>query len=367
VTLTTVTPVFAEHALENSPVRSDEPKFRPLSPAEHVQAALGMLRVGDEISAKTQLNEALALDPANRTARSLMRQINTAPESYFSQDSSFEYVVGPGDTITTVADRFLKNPLEFHILAKYNGLTNPASLVPGSVLRIPGNKPKSLQAKNIAAIDTSPTPDTSQADVEKPVVRLKTKAELVAEKAKEHHDAGAYDAAIDLLRPLTSEDSVDAVIAEMLAMNYRDYANVMVQKDDLLEAQTLLEEGVSLLPDNASLRTQLNEVKKMRRAEHLYRLGMNAYSLGQETKAFEQFNDALRLNPNHKLARKQLGKIKPSVIENYHKLAMQHYRKQELQQAIRLWDDVLAIDPDHELAQMYRTKAQDLKRRIEQF
>ena len=52
----------------------------------------------------------------------------------FERNEDTDYVVAPGDTLSGIADRF---DLKYDILAQYNGITDPDSLVPGQRLLIP--------------------------------------------------------------------------------------------------------------------------------------------------------------------------------------------------------------------------------------
>ena len=87
---------------------------------------------------------------------------------------------------------------------------------------------------------------------------------------------------------------------------------------------------------------------------------------GKNDQALKTFVEALQLNPEHTQAKKQITDLRLTVVEDYHKQAMVLYRKQELSRAIEIWDDVLKLDPNHELARQYRAKALELKRKIEQ-
>jgi tetratricopeptide (TPR) repeat protein len=350
-----VQPLFEEHQAKTKPAQRQEIQYRPLSAAEYVQNSITFLNIGLVDRAKKELDEALALDPANRTARKLMRQITMSPAEYFKDTEYFEYVMRPDDDLSTVAEKFLKDPLKFHILAKYNNLDNPAGLMPGKILKIPGEKPERFKR--------TPQPmaaqNTTASSTETPIIEQDPKLKL----ARQHYDRGEYQKAIDLLDQYRS-DNPNA--RDLLVLSYTSYANALVEKAELLEAQTVLEKALSVQPDNNVLREQLRKVKNKRRAERLYQAGLEQHLAGNDDDAFRVFRKVLELNPKHMLARKQLTQIKPDLIETYHKKAMLLYRKQELKEAIKIWDEVLRIDPQHELAKLYRARALELKRRIEQ-
>lgn len=51
--------------------------------------------------------------------------------------ADLEHQVRPGDTLYTLSDAYLEDPLEWEVVANYNGIQHPRRLQPGSVLRIP--------------------------------------------------------------------------------------------------------------------------------------------------------------------------------------------------------------------------------------
>jgi tetratricopeptide (TPR) repeat protein len=155
-------------------------------------------------------------------------------------------------------------------------------------------------------------------------------------------------------------------VRTLLASVYQEYSKSLIEKGDLVAAQTILEASVSALPENDQLVTRLLIVKKDREAERLYHLGLDEIKLGKQELALTTLSKALTLNPSLKQAKKQITDLKLSVIESYHKKAMVLYRKQELGQAIQVWDKILQLDPNYELAKQYKAKALELQRKIEQ-
>ena len=183
--------------------------------------------------------------------------------------------------------------------------------------------------------------------------------------AKRYYNSSKYQNAIDLLETPTSSGEPNDKLRDLLLLTYTKYANELVSKANLLEAQTILEKAVSIEPDNIELQNQLKKIKNTRDASRIYQIGLEAVNAGDKTKAFESFQKVLELNPSHSLAKQQVVKIRGSVVESKYKEAMQHYRKQELTYAIRAWNDVLYMDPNHELAKLYRSRALELKIKID--
>jgi tetratricopeptide (TPR) repeat protein len=325
------------------------PPVDMLTAGEHVQNAINFLQVGKEDQARAELTAALAKEPQNSMASNLLEQVNANPQAYFAGMGSFAYTIRSGDSLSSIAKKFLDDPLKFYILAKYNDMDNPSKLRRGETIRVPGKAPM-------------PTPPSTLA---KPPHKAEpSDSEIQYSLAKRYYDAGKYQDAIDLLEKSVQERPKDLKARDLLVLSYTRYAEKLAEKANLLEAQTVLEKALSMQPRNKKLRQQLKHLENQREADRLYQSGVEALQAGKEDKAFEDFNKVLDLDPNHALAKKQILSLKSDIIDEYHKQAMQLYRKQKLDAAIAIWDKVLALDPDHELARLYRARAIELKERL---
>ena len=312
-------------------------KFDSLSAREHVQNAVTALQYGQEANAKIDLEAALRQDPDNKTAKSLMSQIQADPVQYFGGPESFSYTVQSGDSLSTIARRFLDDPLKFHILAKFGGISDPSHLEPGQTIRVPGKRPPEVAA----------TP---------------TAEELRVQQAKRFYDTAKYQDAIELLE---SGGVESGEARDLLVLSYIKYADELAQKANLLEAQNILEKAVSIQPGNDKLKRQLKQVERQREAARLYKTGVDAIAAGDTPKALDAFNAVLKLDPTHEGAKRQIVSMKSDAVESMHKEAMTEYRKQNLDKAIDLWDRVLALDANHELAKLYRARAVELIAKLE--
>lgn len=312
-------------------------KFDSLSAREHIQNAVTALQYGQEANAKLDLEAALRQEPENKTAKSLMSQIQADPVQYFGGQESFSYTVQSGDSLSTIARRFLDDPLKFHILAKFGGISDPSHLEPGQTIRIPGKKPPEVQA----------TPSVE---------------DLRVQQAKRFYDTAKYQDAIELLE---SGGVESGEARDLLVLSYIKYADELAQKANLLEAQNILEKAVSIQPANDKLKKQLKLVERQREAARLYKTGVDAVAAGDTPKALDAFNAVLKLDPTHEGAKRQIVSMKMDAVESMHKDAMTEYRKQNLDKAIDLWDRVLALEASHELAKLYRARAVELKTKLE--
>lgn len=102
-------------------------------------------------------------------------------------------------------------------------------------------------------------------------------------------------------------------------------------------------------------------------AEAAYQNGMKLLRSGQKEQAYGAFQQALRLDPEHKLARTQAEQARLDLIERHSRIAMGALHRQDLAVAIKEWDKVLALDPHNESARLKRQQAVDLAERIKKF
>jgi tetratricopeptide (TPR) repeat protein len=149
--------------------------------------AVDQLQNGDEAAARTTLEQALTLDPANDLARKLNEQIKADAQKELGP-TFFRYTVQRDDSLSKLAQQYLGDRFRFYILAKYNDMPNPSRLAAGQVIKIPGRAP-------VAAKPAEAAPETvaKPAPVEEPKPRDDVAEAL--RKAKDLETVGNYEAA----------------------------------------------------------------------------------------------------------------------------------------------------------------------------
>lgn len=105
-----------------------------------IAAIAQLLDRGDTAAARKRLDVALKRDPLDPSLL-VLRQGMTGDAREALGPTSFSYIVNAGDTMPALAERFLGNRLKSYQLARYNGIDNPAAIMPGQMLRIPGQAP----------------------------------------------------------------------------------------------------------------------------------------------------------------------------------------------------------------------------------
>lgn len=137
------------------PAPPPPPPPPPPKTEQEVRAILDSVRnlldQGQEDVALADLQELLASEPTNKTGYSLLRQIREEPQVLYGRES-FAYRVGPGDTLATIAERYLGDRDQFYGLARFNGIKVPRRVQVGQTIRVPGRAPA-----------PSPAPDRERA------------------------------------------------------------------------------------------------------------------------------------------------------------------------------------------------------------
>ena len=254
-----------------SAVRSAEPEvvFEPepgLSSRERLLKAVGLLEVGEEAHAKTELVAYLAEEPRGKLANKLLPQIDADPQEFFQEaygSESFLYKMRTGDSLSTVAKRFLGDAMLFHVLARYNGIKNPRAMKAGQVIRIPGKPPADLE--QTAAQPESPADRGTEQDAQSVEDKPEQQAALPpaeeaaqepgegapAEKAPAAVEQPAEEAAPvepEVPAPTESESEVDTIQSMILE------AQELSAQGDFKKAAVHLEQGLKQFPDSALIK-----------------------------------------------------------------------------------------------------------------
>jgi hypothetical protein len=209
---------------------STAPATRPLATPKHpvaagpdledkdLSAAMGLLYKGDAAGARKLLMRMLRRRPGDPTATSLVRQIDTAPETLLGGES-FAYTTRPDDSLSLLAERFLGDPVLFYALARYNHIDTPGTLEPGRTLRIPGRqKPETprvqrpvTEPRPAAATDKPAEPRMAAPGPTTPATNPRRASQL-REAALEQMNRGAIDRAVALFEQAARLDPGSALI-----------------------------------------------------------------------------------------------------------------------------------------------------------
>lgn len=258
------------------------PEPVPPTPAEQALSqktamqAIELLEAGQEDQARAELSRALQLDPANKLANNLMKQITADPVALLGRES-FAYTVQSSDTLSRIAGRFMGDIYSFYILARYNDIRVPRQVAGGQVLRIPGKppagplyprpsaKPDPKAAKDAAAAaaaaNTAPPPTTTAAaaapaaPTAPPPVPELSPGEKALRAGDAHERAGRLDKALEEYRRAEAADQpgagakIEAVRKKQIARATLS-ARTAFAKQDLAGAIKGWDTVLQLDPDN---------------------------------------------------------------------------------------------------------------------
>lgn len=188
-------PAEAPAAAPAAPAPAPEPPPPP-TPAMQAQAqkvaqgVVELLEAGNEEQARAELQRALGLDPANKLALNLQKQMTEDPQATLGRES-FPYVVRSGDTLSRIAGRFLGDIYAFHILARYNNIKVPRQVGEGTTIRIPGKAPPPEVARPTRPAPPRPEPAPEPATPAPPPVAAAPAEPSAGEKAFRAAEASA--------------------------------------------------------------------------------------------------------------------------------------------------------------------------------
>jgi Glucodextranase, domain B/LysM domain len=107
------------------------------NPGEYIKQGRTYLLDGDEDKAKEAFKNAQCLEPENKEVSDFLQQIEGDPEKMLGK-TFFFYIVGPDDTMTKLAQKYLHDKWKFYSLSKYNNIRNPSKVPTGMKIQIPG-------------------------------------------------------------------------------------------------------------------------------------------------------------------------------------------------------------------------------------
>ena len=102
-----------------------------------LRQAFDALNAGEDEKTRADLEYAQEMEPDNKQVKCLLRGITADPATALGSEST-PYTVSRGESLGTIARRFMGDVCEFYILARYNQIKVPKQLGAGQTIRIPG-------------------------------------------------------------------------------------------------------------------------------------------------------------------------------------------------------------------------------------
>ncbi|MHB1057509.1 MAG: LysM peptidoglycan-binding domain-containing protein [Rhodanobacter sp.] len=237
-----------------TPARSSMPATSAASAATTQGPSLAaivdnQLQPGHYASGEQALRRYLKQHPDDRAAQGMLRQLTVDPEQWLGARSR-AHVVQPGESYSTLADRYLGDPNLFLILARYNGSTDPSLLRAGQTLRIPlsARGPSPATAAGSVA---EPSADTAPG-VESPAAKAgRLQDEGVALLGQGHTDQALarMDEALAADPRLKPTGAQAATLRTRLLDSYHERAIVLYRDQQLDQAIALWNRVLAIAPD----------------------------------------------------------------------------------------------------------------------
>lgn len=292
-------------------------------PALTIEQIVQLLEVGDYPSASKHLKRFLAANPNDVAAKNLLQQIGLDPVSYLGAEYT-THVVEKGETLSSIARKYLGSAMRFVILARYNALAAPKQLEVGQSLKIPLNPPASDRVVSAAAAPSAAT-------------------------------AGGWPP------PAGTE-------ATVLARLYREHIEKLLVAERYLDAVDTAAEAGERQPASGAWSNWLKPLDQRANAllwQQRAIAQMQTSDMAAHESAYAGFAKALALSPDLEPAKTYREAMRSVLVLDYHEAAIVRYRNQQLDAALELWDKALALDPQYAPAQGYRLRALELKRRVQ--
>ena len=242
-------------------------------------AAIELLETGHEEQARSELRRALATDPNNRLAQSLLHQITADPVASLGRES-FAYTVRPRDTMASIAGRFLGDAQAFYLLARYNGIRVPRQLTAGDVIRIPGRPAapsagaesrRPAAAPPSTAVPVEPPPPAEPEPPAPPAAARKpTPGELTLRDAQAAEQAGDLDAALNgyrraaTLEPTAAATAGAEAVRAKLVARHSSQARSALAREDLDGSIRQWDRVLQIDPDNETARLERRRALRLK-------------------------------------------------------------------------------------------------------
>lgn len=334
-----------------------------LSPRERLTKAISSLESGQSDIALVELEAYAKAVPNSSRAANLIRQINTTPEDYFPAEH-FTIILESGQSLSTLAKRYLGSAWEFYALAKYNNIGNPSRVNIGTEIKVP-----LTQLARSVKQQEEMMPEDNLAEVVNEVGNTADETEVEAAALIDAEEVDEFVADSDVLSAEPEQEVViteASLLASLTAANtssdYAESINIVESLKGMGELSKEAEKQVLIaLEGQAEALVQDDPITA---ANFYYEAGQMYLANGNELGAFERFKLANIADATNADASQQMQKLQKQITEKYHREASTAFRQQALSEAIEKWDIVLAVDPNHSNAMAYRTQAIELQERL---
>ncbi len=224
------------------------------TPPERQHYITELLGAGKRDQARVEAQKLVQEQPSNTEATTLLNEIDADPQVLLGAQN-YSYTMQPGDTLVTLADRFLGDSNLFYALARYNNIDTPDDVAPGQVILIPS-------AAHAAHGEHADRPEHAEhpahADHKEPPPVLRRREEPAPEP-KKAPSAAAEPQPAGPAAPVRDPARANAL---------RSQALVEMNKGAIDRAVSLLREASHLDPDSGPVNADLARALRIQGATH---------------------------------------------------------------------------------------------------
>jgi tetratricopeptide (TPR) repeat protein len=373
-----------------------------MSSEEYFQQGLAEYESGNYKSAMENFSEALYLDPTNKRAKHYLEKAGNKflEEVETKREAERREILRKAQDIIVERNRKVKELYESGVRHYNQGELLRASIKFNETLEI---EPEHKEAKKYLELIGKKLQDIVNKG------EFKTVSELYYAQGAVFYINGEWGNAISQWKNALKLDPSNTELSEFIKIAERKreqeeafekaevlYRNGLAHYNEgkIKEAIIELEEAIKLNPHHTraqdclvgareKVATVSKEEEEKRRREIIekhYFQGIDYYAEGKYNKAIEEWDEVLRIDPEHKGAREYIDKARDKIasansrrekervttrkpeeekIEVYYKQGINYYLAGEFKEAIKQWEEVLKMEPAHKGAIEYIAKAKE--------
>ncbi len=365
------------------------------------------VRVGQQIM--VPVIDGVSIDDLNRVSSDSPAQPTTVKEAYTV------HRIEPGESLAKVAQIYYGDYKLFHIIATYNGITDPASIKVGETVKVPRLETLAEPATDSVylpgAPDSKAVADTPEAPVE-PAEATRAETSESVDQVAEYRQMGIdlfsqkkYDEAIVEFQKVISAapedaDAIDyisrayvetgrkhlaanrlndAKTAFTTALEYNENCadcqellvrcrtieadaltkegETLLQSNQMDQAIATLERAVALNPDNSAATALLFETH--------FQKGLDLYKKQDHLAAITSFEKASAIQSDCSECKRYIENSLAEYKEFHYNEGIVYFGQESLKKAISSWEKVTAVDSDYKDVQQNLKKARLLSDRLE--
>ncbi len=319
------------HEIVKSKQRVEAALFRAAE--DHYNSGCRFQEEGKYGEARRKFLTALRFRPEHRKAKEILLSHERIRINHYIVHS-----VREGESISKLAGRYYGDGLKFHIIAKYNNLTDATRIVAGQKIKIP-------------IIDGMQSPAAGQGiEMEESQASIRAFRNWKELEAGEGRD-GEEKCRIPAQMPLPEGFTVQIA-------KYRENGIELFTDEKYHEAVVEFRKILSVNPGH---KTALDYCCR----SHL-KMGRALFDAGDYLGARGHFETSLSYTKDCELSRYYISESEKRYKDVHYKRGMEYYGKEQMVEAVNEWETVRLIDPKYKRVDYLINKANTILKNLEE-